>query len=129
MLRNSVALVRAWRDRGVGGCQNTAVHNLEVWFCKMLARSKCVAKGGACSKTFSRLTCRARVGTRGNAELVPPEICVTCQWYFAWQRVEVRLRKLEGEAFLRRELADLTKIQRSAALEVEPTQLLRKTPM
>ena len=52
----------------------------------------------------------ARVGTRGNAELVPPGICGAFQWYFAWQRVEVKLQKLVGEAFLRRESADLTKI-------------------
>ena len=50
----------------------------------------------------------ARVGTRGNAELVPPGICGALQWYFAWQRVEVGLRKLEGEAFLSRESTDLT---------------------
>ena len=39
MPRTSLALVRAWRDWGVGGCQNTTVHNLEVRFCKISSRS------------------------------------------------------------------------------------------
>ena len=53
---------------------------------------------------------RARAGTRRHAELVPPGICGAFQWYFAWQRVNLRLRKLDGEAFRRTELVDLTKI-------------------
>ena len=35
----SVALNWARPNRGVGGCQNTAVYHLEVWFCKISARS------------------------------------------------------------------------------------------
>ena len=38
-LRASVTLNWAWRNRGVGGCQNAAVHHLEVWFCKISVRS------------------------------------------------------------------------------------------
>ena len=37
--RTSLALIPTWRELGVGGCQNTAVHRLEVWLCKILARS------------------------------------------------------------------------------------------
>ena len=40
----------------------------------------------------------------------PPEHVGACQWYFRWQRVNLRMRKLDGEAFRRMELADLTKI-------------------
>ena len=39
MPRTNLALLRRWRERGVGGCQNTAVYHLEVWFCKISARS------------------------------------------------------------------------------------------
>ena len=39
MPRTSLALVQAWRAWGVGGCQNTTLHNLEVWFCKISSRS------------------------------------------------------------------------------------------
>ena len=87
------------------------------------------AKDGSWSNRFSRPSCRARAGTRGNAKLVPPRTCGAFQWYFRWQRVNLRLRKLDGEAFRRMELADLTKILRSANLEIESTPLLRKTPL
>ena len=39
ILGASVALNWAWRNRRVGGCQNTAVHNLEIRFCKIPTRS------------------------------------------------------------------------------------------
>ena len=68
------------------------------------------AKDGSWSNRFSRPSCRARAGTRGNAKLVPPRTCGAFQWYFRWQRVNLRLRKLDGEAFRRMELVDLTKI-------------------
>ena len=59
----------------------------------------------------------------------PPGICGAFHWYFTWQRVKVRWRKLEGEAFRSTELADLTKILQSAALEDESTPILRQTPL
>ena len=57
-----------------------------------------------------RRVARARAGTRRRAELVPPGICGAVQWYFAWELVKVRSQKLEGNAFRKTELADLTKI-------------------
>ena len=50
---------------------------------------------------------------RGNArkrQTGPPRICGAFQWYFTWQRANLRLRKLDGEALRRTELVDLTKI-------------------
>ena len=39
-----------------------------------------------------------------------PEHVPLFRSFFPWQRVIVRLRKLEGEAFLKTEMADLTKV-------------------
>ena len=54
MPRTSLAHARARRDPGVGGCQNTAVHHLEVWFCKILARSNymCGQRWGLLERIF-----------------------------------------------------------------------------
>ena len=56
-----------------------------------------------------RRVARAR-GREETPNWSPREYIVLFLWYFAWQRVNVRLRKLEGEAFRSTELADLTKI-------------------
>ena len=77
---------------------------------------------------FTSVVSRARGNTR-KRQTGPPRICGAFQWYFAWQRVNLRLRKLDGEAFRRTESVNLTKIQRSAALEIELTQPVRKTPL
>ena len=77
---------------------------------------------------FTSVVSRGRGNTR-KRQTGPPRICGAFQWYFAWQRVNLRLRKLDGAAFRRTELANLTKILRSAALEVESTPLLRQTPL
>ena len=54
MPRTSLAHARARRDPGVGGCQNSAVHHLEVWFCKILARSNymCCQRWGFLERIF-----------------------------------------------------------------------------
>ena len=54
MPRTSLAHARARRDPGVGGCQNSAVHHLEVWFCKILARSNymCGQRWGLLERIF-----------------------------------------------------------------------------
>ena len=106
------------------------MHKLELGFFKIWVRSDytCGQRWGLFEQIFPPVVSRAR-GNARQRRTGPPEVCGALQLYFAWQRVEVSLRKLGGEAFLRRELADLTKTQPSAALEVEPTQLLRKTPL
>ena len=65
MLLPNVALVRAWRNRGVGGLQTTAVHNLEVWFCKISARSNymCCQRWGLLKRIFISVASRARGNT------------------------------------------------------------------
>ena len=52
MPRTSLAHARARRDPGVGGCQNSAVH--QVWFCKILARSNymCGQRRGLLERIF-----------------------------------------------------------------------------
>ena len=54
MPRTSLALGQAWRDRGVGGCEKTAVHKLEVCFCKILTRSnyRCGQRWGLLERIF-----------------------------------------------------------------------------
>ena len=54
ILGASVALNWAWRNRAVGGCQNTAVHHLEVWFCKISVRSNymCGQRWGLLQQIF-----------------------------------------------------------------------------
>ena len=66
MPRTSLALVRAWRERGVGGCQNTAVHNLEVRFCKIPTRSNhmCGQRWGLLEQIFTSVVSRARGDVR-----------------------------------------------------------------
>ena len=66
MPRTSLALVRAWRDWGVGGCQNTAVHNLEVRFCKIPTRSNhmCGERWGLLEQIFTSVVSRARGDVR-----------------------------------------------------------------
>ena len=66
MPRTSLALVRAWRERGVGGCQNTAVHNLEVRFCKIPTRSNhmCGQRWGLLEQIFASVASRARGDVR-----------------------------------------------------------------
>ena len=66
MPRTSLALVRAWRERGVGGCQNTAVHNLEVRFCKIPTRSNhmCGQRWGLLEQIFTSVVSRARGNAR-----------------------------------------------------------------
>ena len=86
----------------------------------------CVAEGGACSSGFLFRSPRARAGTHANAKLVTLRIGGAFQYCFASQSVNVRSLKLEGDAFRRTELAHLTKIERSAALEVQSTSLLAK---
>ena len=65
MPRTSLALIRTWRERGVGGCQNTAVHHLEVWFCKISARSNymCCQRWGLLKRIFISVASRARGNT------------------------------------------------------------------
>ena len=65
MPRTSLALIRTWRERGVGGCQNTAVHHLEVWFCKISARSNymCCQRWGLLERIFISVASRARGNT------------------------------------------------------------------
>ena len=66
MPHTSLALVRAWRERGVGGCQNTAVHNLEVRFCKISSRSNhmCGQRWGLLEQIFTSVVSRARGDVR-----------------------------------------------------------------
>ena len=65
MPRTSLALIRTWRERGVGGCQNTAVYHLEVWFCKISARSNymCCQRWGLLKRIFISVASRARGNT------------------------------------------------------------------
>ena len=42
VLRESVAFNWALQNRKLGGCQNTAVHHLKLWFCKISVRSNCM---------------------------------------------------------------------------------------
>ena len=74
MPRTSLARVRAWRDRGVGGCQNTALHHLEVRFCKILARSKyrCGHRWGLLEQIFTSVVSRAR-GNERKRQTGPPQ--------------------------------------------------------
>ena len=132
MPRTSLVLIPTWRERGVGGCQKNAVHDLEVRFCKILARSnyRCGERWGLMEWIFiwpieqilTSVVSRARARTRRHAELFPPGICGAFQWYFAWELVKVRSHKLAGNAFRTTEMADLAK-------EVESTHLLRTTPL
>ena len=66
VLRTSLALVPTWRERGVGGCQNTAVHNLEVRFCKIPTRSNhmCGQRWGLLEQIFTSVVSRARGDVR-----------------------------------------------------------------
>ena len=66
MLLPNVALVRAWRNLGVGGCQNTAVHNLEVWLRKISVRSNytCGQRWGLLEQIFRSTVSRARGNAR-----------------------------------------------------------------
>ena len=66
MPRTSLALVRAWRERGVGGCQNTAVHNLQIRFSKIPTRSNhiCGQRWGLLEQIFTSVVSRARGGVR-----------------------------------------------------------------
>ena len=54
ILGASVARNWAWRNRAVGGCQNTAVHHLEVCFCKISVRSNymCGQRWGLLQQIF-----------------------------------------------------------------------------
>ena len=66
MPRTSLALVRAWRERGVGGCQNTAVHNLQIRFSKIPTRSNhiCGQRWGLLEQIFTSVVSRARGDVR-----------------------------------------------------------------
>ena len=65
MPRTSLALIRTWRERGVGGCQNTAVHHLEVWSCKISAGSNymCCQRWGLLKRISISVASRARGNT------------------------------------------------------------------
>ena len=66
MPRKGVALDRAWRDRRVEGCQNPAVHNSNVWFCKTSATSNymCGQRWGLLEQIFTSVVSRARGDVR-----------------------------------------------------------------
>ena len=74
MSRTSLALVRAWRERGVGGCQNNAVHNLQIRFCKFPTRSyhMCGQRWGLLEQIFTSVVSRARGDVR-KRRTGPPE--------------------------------------------------------
>ena len=89
ILGASVALQWAWRNRAAGGCQNTAVHHLEVWFCKISARSNymCCQSGGVLKRIFISVaspargdTCKRRSGPHQNMWCFSVLFCVgTCK--------------------------------------------------
>ena len=67
------------RDRRVGGCQNTAVDNFEVWFCKISARSKYIygQRWGLLEQIFTSVVSRARArGREETQKWSPPEYVV-----------------------------------------------------
>ena len=74
MPRTSLALARAWRERGLGGCQNTAVHNLQIRFCKFPTRSNhmCGQRWGLLEQIFTSVVSRARGDVR-KRRTGPPE--------------------------------------------------------
>ena len=66
-------LVRAWRNRGGGGCQNIVVHDLEVWLRTILERSNytCGQRWDLFEHIFSPDVSRAR-GKKRKRRTGPP---------------------------------------------------------
>ena len=93
MPRTNLALVRTWRERGVGGCQNTtAAHHLEVWSCKISARSNymCCQRWGLLKRIFMSVASRAR-GNTCKRRTGPPQNmwCFSVVFHVATCEVEI----------------------------------------